>query len=73
MASVYTRMADMTEADLSLLDADAETDAAQLPGRLMDAVAELEQFKGALKVTRLVHVAMNDEEGAPRGAFRTSG
>ena len=40
MATVsYTRMADMTEDDLRLMDADAEEDAAKLPGRLMDAVA----------------------------------
>jgi len=51
----YTRMADMTEADVELLDADAEEDARELPGRLMDAVAALEQFQGPLKVTRLEH------------------
>jgi hypothetical protein len=56
MASVsYTRMADMTEADLRLINADGEDDALELPGRLMDAVAELERFQGALKVTRLEH------------------
>ena len=56
MATVsYTRMADMTEADLRLINADADDDAAQLPGRLMDAVAQLEQFQGALQVTRLEH------------------
>ena len=56
MATVsYTRMADMTEADLRLINADADDDAAKLPGRLMDAVAQLEQFQGALQVTRLEH------------------
>ena len=43
----YTRMADMTEADLALINADADEDARELPGRLMDAVAELERFQGA--------------------------
>jgi predicted HD phosphohydrolase len=51
----YTRMADMTEADMALLDADADADARELPGRLMDAVAQLERFRGSLKVTRLEH------------------
>src|SRR6188768_4499162 len=56
MATVsYTRMADMTEADLALIDADADKDARELPGRLMDAVAELASFQGALKVSRLEH------------------
>ena len=56
MATVsYTRMADMTEADARLLDADAEEDARELPRRLLAAVAELERFQGALKVTRLEH------------------
>jgi predicted HD phosphohydrolase len=56
MATVsYTRMADMTEDDLRLINADADDDAAKLPGRLMDAVAELENFQGALPVTRLEH------------------
>jgi len=56
MASVsYTRMADMTEADLRLIDADAERDARDLPARLMNAVAELERFQGPLKVSRLEH------------------
>ena len=56
MATVsYTRMADMTEADLRLVNEDGEEDARQLPGRLMDAVAALEQFQGPLKVTRLEH------------------
>ena len=36
-------------------DADADEDAARLPGRLMDAVAQLDQFQGPLKVTRLEH------------------
>jgi predicted HD phosphohydrolase len=51
----YTRMADMTEADLHLINADADEDARELPGRLMNAVAELEGFQGALKVSRLEH------------------
>ena len=51
----YTRMADMTEADLDLINADADEDARELPGRLMNAVAELERFQGALKVNRLEH------------------
>ena len=56
MATVsYTRMADMTEADLQLIDADADADARELPGRLMNAVAELERFQGSLKVSRLEH------------------
>jgi predicted HD phosphohydrolase len=48
-------MADMTEADLRLINADADEDARELPGRLMNAVAELERFQGALKVSRLEH------------------
>jgi predicted HD phosphohydrolase len=56
MANVsYTRMADMTEADLQLINADADEDARELPSRLMDAVAGLERFQGALKVNRLEH------------------
>jgi predicted HD phosphohydrolase len=51
----YTRMADMTAADLELINADADEDARELPGRLMNAVAELERFQGPLKVTRLEH------------------
>jgi len=56
MASVsYTRMADMTAADMALIGADADEDARELPSRLMDAVAALDQFQGALKVSRLEH------------------
>ena len=56
MATVsYTRMADMTEADLRLVDEDHEEDQRKLPGRLMDAVAALEQFQGPLKVSRMEH------------------
>ena len=51
----YTRMADMTGADLRLINADADADACELPGRLMNAVAELERFQGPLKVSRLEH------------------
>jgi len=51
----YTRMADMTEADLRLIDADAADDARELPARLMNAVADLERFQGPLKVSRLEH------------------
>jgi predicted HD phosphohydrolase len=51
----YTRMADMTEADLQLINADADEDARELPARLMNAVAELERFQGPLKVSRLEH------------------
>jgi predicted HD phosphohydrolase len=51
----YTRMADMTDADIRLMEADGEEDALKLPGRLMEAVAQLEQFQGSLKVTRLEH------------------
>ena len=51
----YTRMADMTEADLQLINADADEDVRELPGRLMNAVAELERFQGPLKVSRLEH------------------
>jgi predicted HD phosphohydrolase len=40
---------------MALLDADADADARELPGRLMDAVAQLERFRGSLKVTRLEH------------------
>jgi hypothetical protein len=51
MATVsYTRIADMTEADLRLMDAEGEEDARKLPGRLMEAVAALEQFQGPLNV-----------------------
>ena len=56
MATVsYTRMADMTEADMQLINADADADARELPGRLMNAVAALERFQGSLKVSRLEH------------------
>jgi predicted HD phosphohydrolase len=48
-------MADMTEADVQLINADADEDARELPGRLMNAVAELERFQGSLKVSRLEH------------------
>jgi predicted HD phosphohydrolase len=51
----YTRMADMTEADLQLVNADIQEDAGQLPDRLMSAIAELEQFQGPVKVSRLEH------------------
>jgi predicted HD phosphohydrolase len=51
----YTRMADMTAADLALINADLEEDARELPARLMNAVAELERFQGPLKVSRLEH------------------
>jgi hypothetical protein len=51
----YTRMADMTEADLQLVNADIEEDARELPDRLMNAIAELEQFQGPVKVSRLEH------------------
>ena len=41
MATVsYTRMADMTEADLRLVDEDHEEDQRKLPGRLMGGVGE---------------------------------
>jgi predicted HD phosphohydrolase len=78
MANVsYTRMADMTEADLQLINADADEDARELPSRLMDAVAGLERFQGALKVNRLehslqsatrAHRAGKDKEYVGRGA-----
>ena len=56
MATVsYTRMADMTEGDMQLLEVDADLDAKELPGRLLDAVAALENFQGSLKVNRLEH------------------
>src|SRR5215212_518549 len=56
MATVsYTRMADMTAADLRLIDADADEDARELPDRLMRAVADLERFQGPLRVSRLEH------------------
>ena len=56
MATVsYTRMADMTEADIRLVNADHAEDERKLPGRLVDAVAALEQFQGPLKVSRLEH------------------
>jgi predicted HD phosphohydrolase len=56
MATVsYTRMADMTETDVRLINADADADALELPGRLMNAVADLERFQGSLKVSRLEH------------------
>jgi predicted HD phosphohydrolase len=48
-------MADMTEADLRLINADADADALGLPSRLMDAVAQLGEFQGPLKVSRLEH------------------
>ena len=46
MATVsYTRMADMTAADLALVNADADEDAGKLPDRLMRAVADLERSR----------------------------
>ncbi|MBN1530228.1 MAG: HD domain-containing protein [Thermoleophilaceae bacterium] len=51
----YTRMADMTAADLALVNADGDEDAKELPDRLMKAVADLERFQGPLQVTRLEH------------------
>jgi predicted HD phosphohydrolase len=51
----YTRMADMTAADLALINADLDEDARELPARLMNAVAGLERFQGPLKVSRLEH------------------
>jgi predicted HD phosphohydrolase len=65
MASVsYTRMADMTEADLRLINADADEDARELPARLMNAVADLERFQGPLKVQSATraHRAGKDKE-----------
>ena len=56
MATVsYTRMADMTAADLELVNADQGEEARELPDRLMKGVAELERFQGPLKVSRLEH------------------
>ena len=51
----YTRMTDMTEADLGLVNADSDADARELPNRLICAVAGLERFQGPLKVNRLEH------------------
>jgi len=48
-------MADMTADDLRLISADADEDMRELPDRLMQAVADLEQFQGPLKVSRMEH------------------
>jgi predicted HD phosphohydrolase len=48
-------MADMTAADLALVNADAAEDAKELPDRLLRAVADLERFQGPLRVTRMEH------------------
>ena len=40
---------------MQLIEADADLDAKELPGRLMAAVAALENFQGALQVSRLEH------------------
>ena len=71
MATVsYTRMADMTEADMHLIDADADADARELPGRLMNAVAELERFQGSLKVSRLEHSLQSATRASRAGKDR---
>ena len=71
MATVsYTRMADMTEADMHLIDADADADARELPGRLMNAVAELERFQGPLKVSRLEHSLQSATRASRAGKDR---
>ena len=51
----YQHMADMTREDAELIWADGDEEAAELPGRILDAVQALEQFKGPLPVTRLEH------------------
>jgi predicted HD phosphohydrolase len=71
MATVsYTRMADMTEADMHLINADADADARELPGRLMNAVAELERFQGSLKVSRLEHSLQSATRASRAGKDR---
>jgi predicted HD phosphohydrolase len=65
-----TRMADMTEADLHLINADADADARELPGRLMNAVAELERFQGSLKVSRLEHSLQSATRASRAGKDR---
>ena len=73
MATVsYTRMADMTEADMQLINADADADARELPGRLMNAVAELERFQGALKVSRLEHSLQSATRASRAGKDRST-
>ena len=66
----YTRMADMTEADMRLINADADADALELPGRLMNAVAELERFQGSLKVSRLEHSLQSATRASRAGKDR---
>src|SRR5262245_20188080 len=63
----YTRMADMTEDDLRLLNADSDDDVGQLPDRLMQAVADLEHFKGPLKVTRPENSVQSATRAHPAG------
>ena len=51
----YEHMADMTREDAELLSADGDEEAAELPGRILDAVRALKQFQGPLPVTRFEH------------------
>ena len=56
MAQVsYTAMEHATKEDFELFVADAQEDIAQLPERVIAAVRDLEQYQGALLVTRYEH------------------
>jgi predicted HD phosphohydrolase len=48
-------MADMTEEDARLIEADAEEEAKELPDRVLRAVLALKQFQGPLLVSRYEH------------------
>jgi predicted HD phosphohydrolase len=45
----------MTEEDARIFAADADEDAAELPGRILEAVSALRDFQGVLPVDRLEH------------------
>lgn len=51
----FAHMSEGTPEDFALCAADLDDDVRELPGRLVQAVADLEQFQGPLQVTRLEH------------------
>jgi predicted HD phosphohydrolase len=51
----FARMSDGTKEDFELCTQDIEEDARQLPDRLLEAVADLEDVRGHLQVSRLEH------------------
>jgi predicted HD phosphohydrolase len=51
----FTAMSDGTAEDYELIKEDGDADLAELPGRLIEAVRRLREFKGPLQVDRLEH------------------